>query len=286
MTLQVGTIRRDGATHWGRLSEDGTELIDLGGTSPSLRAHLSEQGNIEGLRDLDGPRIPLAEAEILPPVDSPGKIWCFGLNYDDYRQVLGLEFRDPPGVFLKAPTALVGHGASVGVPVGYGSVFHEWELTAVIGRRLSGATRDEAEAAIAGYTILSDLTMHELELSDRRFMQWAKNIDGFAPCGPWITSPEDLDLDAGVAMRRHKNGELISESTSSRMRYQLPELIEFISAFSTLEPGDLIASGTPPAGGCMPGDVIVGEIEGIGRLETTLVPRVVDLRWQHALTKP
>jgi 2-keto-4-pentenoate hydratase/2-oxohepta-3-ene-1,7-dioic acid hydratase in catechol pathway len=186
---------------------------------------------------------------------------------------------------LKAPSALVGHDAVVGVPSGYGTVYHEWELTAVVGRRLSGATPEEAGAAIFGYTILHDLTFHEIELVNRDHQQWAKNVDGFAPCGPWVVTPEELDPSRGLTMRRRLNGKLEAESSSLEMRHQHPELVSFISTFSTLEPGDLVTGGTPPAGPCGAGDEIEGEIEGIGTLRVRLAERRVDPRWQVVISE-
>lgn len=281
--MRLATVEVEGRTVWGRV-EDGL-IIDSSGLAPDLKSFLASGGGQSLLRDHDGEAVPLEDARWLPPIPNPGKIWCVGLNFDDYRRLLGLDFLNAPNIFLKAPSALVGHGSSVGVPVGYGTVFHEWELTAVVGRTLREATPEEAEEAIFGYTILDDLVMHELELVNRDHQQWAKNIDGFAPCGPWIVTSDELDVRAGMTMRRWRNGELQSQSSTSEMRHQHDELLAFISTFSTLEPGDLVPGGTPPAGPCGAGDEIVGEIEGIGSLAVQLVERHVDDRWRTVLEK-
>ena len=281
--MKIASARWLGRRAWGPV-EDGV-LVDATVLAPSLRAYLADGGSAENLLDHDGPRFDLASAEYLPPVADPSKIWCVGLNFDDYRRQLGLEFLKAPNIFLKAPSALVGHDAAVGVPRGYGSVFHEWELTAVVGERLIAAAPDEAEAAIFGYTILHDLTFHEIELISRDHQQWAKNVDGFAPCGPWVVTPDELRYPARpLTMRRRLNGELQAESSTANMRHQLPELVSFISKFSTLLPGDLVTGGTPPAGACNAGDVIEGEIQGIGALRTRLYERAVDPQWQTVLT--
>lgn len=281
--MKIASARWREHRAWGRV-EDGV-LVDATVLAPSLRSYLADGGSAEGLLDHDGPRFDLASAEYLPPVADPSKIWCVGLNFDDYRRQLGLEFLKAPNIFLKAPSALVGHDAAVGVPRGYGSVFHEWELTAVVGERLIAAAPDEAEAAIFGYTILHDLTFHEIELISRDHQQWAKNVDGFAPCGPWVVTPDELGYPARpLTMRRRLNGELQAESTTAKMRHQLPELVSFISKFSTLLPGDLVTGGTPPAGACNAGDVLEGEIQGIGTLRTRLYERAVDPQWQTVLT--
>lgn len=281
--MRLATIEVEGRIVWGRV-EDGV-LIDSSALAPDLKSFLAGGGEQSSLRDHDGEAVSLEKTRWLPPIPDPGKIWCVGLNFDDYRKQLGLDFLKAPNIFLKAPSALTGHGSSIGVPVGYGTVFHEWELTAVVGRTLLEATPEEAEAAIFGYTILDDLVMHELELVNRDHQQWAKNIDGFAPCGPWIVTSDELDLRGGLTMRRWRNGELQAESSTREMRHQHHELLAFISTFSTLEPGDLVPGGTPPAGPCGAGDEIVGEIEGIGSLGVRLVERHVDRRWQTVLAK-
>jgi 2-keto-4-pentenoate hydratase/2-oxohepta-3-ene-1,7-dioic acid hydratase in catechol pathway len=280
--MRVATVEVGARVIWGRLDED--TIIDASSLAPSLRAFLASGGDRETLAAHRGDRVALADARLLPPVPDPTKIWCTGLNFEDYRRMLGLRYLKAPNIFLKAPSALTGHDAEVGVPAGYGTVFHEWELTAVVGPRLTGATAEEAARAIFGYTILDDLVFHEIELVDRDHQQWAKNVDGFAPCGPWVVTADELDPAAGLRMTRRRDGVVEAESSTKEMRAQHPEILSFISAFSTLEPGDLVTGGTPPAGPCSPGDVIEGEIEGIGTLRVRLVERRVDPRWQVVLS--
>ena len=281
--MRVVAARIGGIERWGPLDDGSGALISAAEHAPSLRRFLEDGGRGRDLHDLRGEAFDLDQGQLLPPVPEPSKIWCVGLNFDDYRRQLGLDFLKAPNIFLKAPSALVGHGAEVGVPSGYGSVFHEWELTAVVGRELRDASPEECEEAIFGYTILHDLTFHELELVNRDHQQWAKNVDGFAPCGPWVVTRDELDPAQGLAMRRRRNGELEAESSTAQMRDQLPELLSFLSSFSTLRPGDLVTGGTPPAGPCHAGDAIEGEIEGIGTLAVDLVERSVDPRWQVVL---
>jgi len=280
--MRVATVEAAGRTVWGRLEDD--TIVDGNRLAPSLRAFLMDGGDRETLAAHRGERVALAGARFLPPVPDPTEIWCTGLNFEDYRQMLGLDYLKAPNIFLKAPSALTGHEAEVGVPAGYGTVFHEWELTAVVGRPLTGATAEEAARAIFGYTILDDLVFHEIELVNRDHQQWAKNVDGFAPCGPWVVTADEIDPAAGLRMTRRRNGTVEAESSTKEMRAQHPEVLSFISTFSTLQPGDLVTGGTPPAGPCGPGDVIEGEIEGIGTLRVRLVDRRVDPRWQVVLS--
>ena len=279
--MRVATIEAAGRMVWGRVED--ARLVDATSIAPSLRAFLTDGADGEALARVVGPTVDLDTARFLPPVPEPSKIWCVGLNFEDYRRMLGLAHLKAPNIFLKAPSALVGHDAEVGVPAGYGTVFHEWELTAVVGRRLSEATPDQAEEAIFGYTILDDLVFHEIELVNRDHQQWAKNVDGFAPCGPWIVTGDEVDPRDGLGMVRRRNGRIEAESSTAEMRLHHPDLLSFISTFSTLEPGDLVTGGTPPAGPCAAGDVIEGEIEGIGTLRVRLVERAVDPRWQVVL---
>jgi 2-keto-4-pentenoate hydratase/2-oxohepta-3-ene-1,7-dioic acid hydratase in catechol pathway len=279
--MRVATVERDGGPVWGQV-EDG-QLVAANALAPSLRAFLAAGGDAASLAGLDGPSVPLDRVRFLPPVPEPSKIWCTGLNFEDYRRMLGLEHLKAPNIFLKAPSALVGHDREVGVPSGYGTVFHEWELTAVVGRRLSGATVETAAEAVFGYTILDDLVFHEIELVSRDHQQWAKNVDGFAPCGPWVVTADEVEPSTGLRMVRRRNGQVEAESTTTEMRFHHPDLLSFISTFSTLEPGDLVTGGTPMAGPCGPGDVIEGEIEGIGTLRVRLQERSVDPQWQVVL---
>jgi acylpyruvate hydrolase len=280
--MRVATVEVGARVIWGRLEED--TIIDASALAPSLRTFLASGGDQEALAADRGDRVALAGTRFLPPVPDPTKVWCTGLNFEDYRKMLGLDYLKAPNIFLKAPSALTGHEAEVGVPAGYGTVFHEWELTAVVGRRFTEGTKGEAAGAIFGYTILDDLVFHEIELVNRDHQQWAKNVDGFAPCGPWVVTTDEIDPAAGLQMTRRRNGVVEAESSTKEMRAQHAEILSFISTFSTLEPGDLVTGGTPPAGPCGPGDVIEGEIEGIGTLRVRLVERKVDPRWQAVLS--
>jgi 2-keto-4-pentenoate hydratase/2-oxohepta-3-ene-1,7-dioic acid hydratase in catechol pathway len=279
--VRVSTVEAAGRTVWGRVED--ARVVDATGLAPSLREFLGDGGDAGALAVWDGRTVDLDSSRFLPPIPDPSKIWCVGLNFEDYRRMLGLAHLKAPNIFLKAPSALVGHDAEVGVPVGYGTVFHEWELTAVVGQRLSSATPEQAKEAIFGYTILDDLVFHEIELVNRDHQQWAKNVDGFAPCGPWVVTRDEVEPAGGLAMVRRRNGRVEAKSSTAEMRLHHPDLLSFISTFSTLEPGDLVTGGTPPAGPCAAGDVIEGEIEGIGTLRVRLVERRVDPRWQVVL---
>ncbi len=292
--MRIGTFVLDERTSWGLVEDDHIvdlpPLLDAAGlpNAPDVRGFLA-RGGTAGLiaeavrRARPVPvAIPRTRARLLAPVPNPSKIVCMGLNFEDYRRILGLEYLAVPQLFLKAASAIVGPDATVEIPQGYGSVFHEFEIGAVIGRRVREIPATAVAEAIFGYTIVNDLVLHEVELTTREYQQWAKNCDTFAPMGPWIATADTVPIEAARMVRR-RNGQVESESTTAHMRRPFPEMIAFISTFMTLEPGDIVTSASPPAGPFGPGDLIEVEVEGIGVLRNPVVARSVDRRYAHAL---
>jgi 2-keto-4-pentenoate hydratase/2-oxohepta-3-ene-1,7-dioic acid hydratase in catechol pathway len=199
----------------------------------------------------------------------PPKIVCTGTNYEDYRRLIGIPFSPVPLVFLKSPSAVIGHEETIYLPTGYGIFYHEWEFSCVISKRCKNVPKGEVSEIIFGYTILDDITARSLEATNREFQPWGKNIDTFAPMGPWIVTPDEMPENIyDLRMVRRRNGKVECESNTSNMRLGFGEIIEFVTSFWTLEPGDVISTATPPAGPFEAGDVIEGEIEGIGVLRT------------------
>jgi 2-keto-4-pentenoate hydratase/2-oxohepta-3-ene-1,7-dioic acid hydratase in catechol pathway len=291
--MHVGTFLTPGGEQsWGFIEADrvlpGPPLLTAVGlpAGPTMRAFLAGGGTAEQLdrarRGTSHAGFPLDTIRLLAPLPDPSKIVCMGLNFEDYRQILGLEYLAVPQLFLKAPSAIVGPDQPVEIPIGYGTVFHEFEIAAVIGRRLRQPSVDEVEGAIFGFTILNDLVLHDIELMTREYQQWAKNCDSFAPMGPWITTAESMPVRTARMVRR-RNGKVEAESSTASMRYTFPDLIMFVASFMTLEPGDLVTSASPPAGPFQSGDVIEVEVEGIGVLRNRVVSRHVDLRYADRL---
>lgn len=239
-----------------------------------LRRHAGDLGPIRELVDgatdpgegPDGGYYPLREVRLLAPVPRPGKIVCIGLNFEDYRKLLGLEYLPVPQLFLKAPSAVIGPDAPIQIPSGYGTIYHEWELACVIRRRTRGLEVERYAEAVLGYTILNDITAHDIELKTREFQQWAKNMDTFAPMGPWVLTADEVGDPQALAMRRLRNGRVEAESTTRNMRYSFAEILAFVTAFMTLEPGDVVTSASPPAAAIQPGDRIGVEVAGLGTL--------------------
>ena len=197
----------------------------------------------------------------------PPKIICTGVNYEDYRKLIGLPYSPVPLVFLKSPSAVIGHEETIFLPEGYGVFYHEWEFSCIISKKCKFVEKERANEVIFGYTILNDITARSLEATSREFQPWGKNIDTFAPMGPWVVTPDEMPKDLyKLKTLRRRNGKVECESNTANMRLGFAEIIEFVSNFWTLEPGDVITTATPPAGPFEPGDVIEAEIEGIGIL--------------------
>lgn len=293
--MRIGTFRTPaGEQSWGIVEDDralrAPELLRSGGFLPAsdLRGFLAAGGTAEILAqavergNIDAAALPRDGARLLAPIPNPSKIVCMGLNFEDYRQVLGLEYLAVPQLFLKAPSAIIGPDQAVEIPEGYGTVFHEFEIGAVIGRRLRGGGPADVHRAIFGYTIFNDMVFHDLELLTREYQQWAKNCDTFAPMGPWVVPAAEVPIH-NARMVRRRNGRAEATSSTAAMRHGFAELIAFVATFMTLEPGDVVTSASPPAGPCGPGDVIEVEVEGIGVLRNRIVGRRVDRRYAATL---
>jgi len=213
----------------------------------------------------------------------PPKIVCTGTNYEDYRKIIGIPFSPVPLIFLKSPSSVIGHEETIFLPIGYGIFYHEWEFSCVISKRCKKVSKEKVHEVIFGYTIVDDITARSLEATNREFQPWGKNIDTFAPMGPWIVTPDEMPKDIyHLKTLRRLNGKVEYESNTSNMRLGFGEIIEFVTNFWTLEPGDVVTTATPPAGPFKPGDVIEAEIEGIGVLRNPVKGIEVDPKYaQH-----
>lgn len=200
--------------------------------------------------------------KLAPPVQ-PSKIVCVGRNYAAHAAEHQAAVPDEPMLFLKPPSALIGHQAAVEFPTSAGRVEHEAELAVIIGKPAHNVSRAEALGFVLGYTCANDVSARDYQKKDG---QWgrAKGFDTFCPLGPWIVT--DLN-PADLAVRCILNGEIRQDSRTSFMVFDVPTLISFISGVMTLLPGDVILTGTPA--GVSPlqnGDTVSIEIEGIGTL--------------------
>ncbi|HKW45085.1 MAG TPA: fumarylacetoacetate hydrolase family protein [Candidatus Eremiobacteraceae bacterium] len=209
-----------------------------------------------------GLRKRLADVALLAPC-LPSKIVCVGRNYAEHAGEMGKEVPKEPLLFFKPPSAVLDPNAAIIYPRQSARVDFEGELGVVIGRRCRNVSCAAALDYVLGFTIVNDVTARDLQASDGQWAR-AKGFDTFAPIGPWIVS--DLDW-RDVRISTRLNGDLKQDASTRSMIFDVPALIEFISAAFTLEPGDVIATGTPSGVGPMnPGDSVTVDIQGLGSL--------------------
>jgi 5-oxopent-3-ene-1,2,5-tricarboxylate decarboxylase / 2-hydroxyhepta-2,4-diene-1,7-dioate isomerase len=207
----------------------------------------------------------------LPPV-LPTKVIGLALNFADHADELGLETPEDPALFFKPLSSLVGHRAGVRYPAGVEYMHYEVELAVVIGRTCRHVPAAAASGVIRGYTIANDVTVRDFVTNFYRPPVRAKGYDTFGPIGPWVVEDEIEDPHA-LALRAYVNGALRQQGTTAHLLRGVPELIAYISSIMTLEPDDVILTGTPKGiSHVHPGDVMRLEIDGIGALENPVVP--------------
>jgi 5-oxopent-3-ene-1,2,5-tricarboxylate decarboxylase/2-hydroxyhepta-2,4-diene-1,7-dioate isomerase len=228
-----------------------------------------------GLQLADG-RV-LAEADVvwLPPFE-PGTIIALGLNYADHVKELSRELtltsQDEPLVFLKTAGALLGHRGQTRRPAGVAVMHYECELAVVIGRTAKRVRRADALQHVAGYTVCNDYAVRDHLENWYRPNLRAKNRDGATVLGPWLVSTDEVPDPQALKLRTLVNGNITQQGHTGQMIHDVPALIEFLSSFMTLQPGDVILTGTPDGVvNVNAGDEVVTEVDGIGRLVNTLV---------------
>lgn len=246
-------IEHEGQAHFARSTEEAELTLLSGPPWQGGRA--------------TGATIGLSEIRLLEPV-TPSKIVCIGRNYAAHARELGNDVPTEPLLFLKPPSALLAPGDAIVLPSTSQRVEHEAEIGIVIGRRLRHASPATALEAIFGLTCVNDVTARDLQRKDVQFTR-AKGFDTFCPVGPWIR--DDVGLTELSVIGR-VNGAVRQQGRSDQMVFSIATLLSFISGVMTLEPGDLIATGTPEGvGPLLPGDTVEVEIPGLGTLRNGVV---------------
>ena len=240
------------------LAPDRTVFAEL---DRDLRAELLDDAPWRGGKRT-GERVQATEDQLRAPI-VPGKIVCVGRNYAAHAKELGNAVPTEPLLFLKPPSAVIGPGESIVTPSMSERVEHEAELGVVIGRRCRSVSRDSVSEYILGYTVLCDVTARDLQKKDVQFTR-AKGFDTFCPAGPWIETeldPTDVEIVCTVSGKERQRG------TTRDMIFPVATLVAFISEVMTLEPGDVISTGTPEGvGPLVRGDALEISISGIGTL--------------------
>jgi len=266
----VPGIAADDGTGWHGLTKRESGFP---GTLPELIAQGADLSRT-GKSLLHMPAIDLNTVRILPPVPKPPKILCVGLNYDDHLEESGLKKQVHAEIFVRFTASLFAHGETILRQFESCSLDYEAELAVVIGRRGRRIHRDEAVDHVAGYSLFNDATIRDFQL---RTPQWTmgKNFDATGAFGPWLVTPDAVPPGAhGLRIQGRLNGRVMQDARTDQLIFSVPALIETISVAMSLEPGDVIITGTPGGVGAarkppvfmQSGDVFEVEIEGIGVL--------------------
>lgn len=264
----------------------GGGVVDLGRRMGREYPRLRDLLELEGLGRASEiaasslPDYPLDEIDFLPPIPEPEKIICVGINYRDRNE----EYRDGserpryPSIFMRAPGSLVGHRANLLIPPESAQLDYEGEIAVVIGKPGRRIPPSEALRHIAGLTCMNEGTLRDWLRHAKFNVTPGKNFDQSGSVGPWMATADELEGLGGIRVTTRVNGEVRQDDTAANMLFPIPDLIGYISTFTTLKPGDVIATGTPTGAGArldpprflVPGDVVEVEVAGIGVLSNTV----------------
>ncbi len=268
----------------------GNDYIDLVASDPTLpttvKEYLEQPGELWHRAETvahrhDAVKISAAQAHLLAPVINPQKIICVGLNYKDHAAESNLPIPREPVLFSKFPSSLLGHGQAIVLPKVSSKVDYEAELVIVVGKKGKNVAAERAMDYVAGFMVGHDVSARDWQL-EKDGKQWmaGKTFDTFAPCGPVLVTKDEVPNPHALAIRLTLNGKVMQNSNTNQMIFQTPEIIAYISQIFTLEPGDLIFTGTPPGVGMAHkpnpvwlkgGDVAEVEIEKLGTLSNPVV---------------
>ena len=223
----------------------------------------------------------LSEFELLAPLPNPQKIMCLAFNYLDHAKEQNLTPPSDPVIVMKPRTALCGSGADIMCPNFVKELDYEVELAVILGKECKNISEENAYDAIFGYMILNDISARDIQFKDGQFTR-AKSFDTFAPCGPWITTKDEMDDPHNLRLLTKINGDTRQDSSTKNMHLKIPQIISRLSKVMTLEPGDIISTGTPEGVALgnpdfsflKDGDLIEMEVEGLGAIKNTV--RLVD----------
>lgn len=278
----------DGTTKLGVVTGDGVIDVAEAAKGASVAAPATMMDVIDGgeaireqLRAIaSSVKATLREEDLrfAPPLSRPGKIVCVGTNYRQHAMESNLPIPTSPVYFAKYANSLTGHRSNVEIPASVNECDYEVELVVVIGRRTKHVERADALASVLGYATGNDLSARDLQFRNSQWL-YGKAIDGFSPLGPYLVTADEVPDVQNLGLKCWVNGELRQDSNTSDMIFSVADIVADLSQIMTLEPGDLIYTGTPQGVALgmaskpwlRRGDVIVCEVEGLGKLESTLV---------------
>jgi 2-keto-4-pentenoate hydratase/2-oxohepta-3-ene-1,7-dioic acid hydratase in catechol pathway len=278
--MRLVTYRTEGGDRAGALTDDG--VIDaaavLGADEIAVRGLISS-GRVQelsaALEATDA--TPVSGAELLPPITDPDKIVCIGLNYRSHAAEAGIDPPEQPTFFAKFRNALAPPGATVELPAASEKVDYEAEVAFVVGRRCHEVETADALDAVAGYMLLNDLSARDLQFATPQWMP-GKVFDGSAPCGPALVTADEAGAPDAISFTLDLNGERMQEASTSDLIFSIPDLLARLSRWMTLEPGDIVSTGTPSGVGSVreprvwlePEDQVVISSPTLGELRTTI----------------
>jgi 2-keto-4-pentenoate hydratase/2-oxohepta-3-ene-1,7-dioic acid hydratase in catechol pathway len=283
--VKLASLKSEGGTGTSVVAILDDEVVDLSAAlpeSPSDVAGLFELGpsavdQVRAVIEAGGNRSPLELSRLASPVASPGKFFAIGLNYADHIAETGAEAPKFPNVFAKMPSCVAGPYDEVQLPSVSDQLDYEGELGFVIGTRCRHVSRERASEVIAGYVVINDYSVRDYQM---RTSQWilGKSFDTHGVIGPWLVTADEIADPHTLPIRTLVNGELRQSSNTSNLIFDCFDAVELLSSVCTLEPGDVVATGTPGGVGMAtgtflaPGDVVRVEIDGIGAIENRIVP--------------
>jgi acylpyruvate hydrolase len=256
---------------------DAWDVLERGAAESSVRELLAHGALPRLEEELAGKGIPVDEVTLEVPVPDPHKIVCIGLNYRSHAAEAGLEPPSAPTFFAKFRNALAAPGAEVRLPAASEKVDYEAEVAFVVGRRAREVDEREALGFIAGYTLLNDLSARDLQFATPQWMP-GKVFDGSAPCGPALVTPDEAARHDAIELALELNGETMQSASTEDLVFSVPALLSHLSRLMTLEPGDIVSTGTPAGVGSVreprvwlkDGDELAVTSPTLGRLETTM----------------
>jgi 2-keto-4-pentenoate hydratase/2-oxohepta-3-ene-1,7-dioic acid hydratase in catechol pathway len=282
--VQLGLMLDEGCLDLNAVRIEGQISFE----TPTLLEDVLRQNN--GLQDLEKRLLAMdlssLEEFVIPtgsfrprqPVFAPQKVIGIGLNYHDHAKEVGKSLPTQPLLFAMYPNAVIGYDDAIVIPAMSDKIDYEAELGVIIGRRGRHIRVDEAIDYVAGYTIVNDISARDLQSSDSQWIR-GKSFDTFAPMGPCMVGTSALGDGDGLNIRLRLNGETMQDSNTRNLIFKVPNLVSYISQIMTLEPGDVISTGTPSGVGVgrkpqvflKPGDLVEVELEGIGTLQNAVI---------------
>ena len=278
--MRLASFTVDGDPKYGIVTDEG--IIDLtryvGERYPDLKAIIADDavGRIAAYSD-SRPHYDLTDVGWLPVVPNPGKILCIGVNYEDHRAETANDEVSYPAMFLRTTESQAGHGTAIVRPFESHTLDYEAEIALIIGKAGRRIDRRHAWDHIAGYSCYNDGSVREFQRHTTQYTA-GKNFPNTGAFGPWMVTADEIPPDTVLTLSCHLNGELMQKATTDQMIFGIPAIIEYVSTVTRLEPGDVIATGTPGGVGARrtppvwmkPGDSVTVSVDRIGALENTI----------------